>query len=368
MRSGGARLRRGAGDGFARIRANIWSVAQTAVAASAAYFLAYYLLGHERPFFAPIAAVITLSVTLGQRGRRTLELVLGVAIGLMVADALVFLIGPGAVMIGAVVFLAMAAALLFGGGVLLVNQAAISAILVVVLQPPDTLFNPARFLDALMGGAVALVVNYAFPANPERVVENAARRVLDELVGVLEEVAASLRNGDLPRSEAALSKSRSIDDEVRGFMEAVSAGYETARLSPTRRRTLKHIELYSAAGGRIELAVLNTRVLARGAYNAVRRGDDIPPSLPESVFDLAESVRFLAVFLERNDEPEEARRHALKAAERATTLLKDRHDLAISVLVGQVRSAAVDILRSTGMDQASALEALEEAAGRASEI
>ena len=45
-----------------------------------------------------------------------------------------------------------------------------------------------------------------------------------------------------------------------------------------------------------------------------------------------------------------------------------RHDLAVSVLVGQVRSAAVDILRSTGMDQASALQALEETAGRASEI
>jgi hypothetical protein len=42
--------------------------------------------------------------------------------------------------------------------------------------------------------------------------------------------------------------------------------------------------------------------------------------------------------------------------------------LATSVLVGQVRSMAVDILRSTGMDQASALRALEETAGRASEI
>jgi hypothetical protein len=38
------------------------------------------------------------------------------------------------------------------------------------------------------------------------------------------------------------------------------------------------------------------------------------------------------------------------------------------VLVGQIRSAAVDLLRSTGMDQASALQALEETAGRASEI
>ena len=57
-----------------------------------------------------------------------------------------------------------------------------------------------------------------------------------------------------------------------------------------------------------------------------------------------------------------------ETARRATEILKERHDLATSVLVGQIRSAAVDILRSTGMDQASALRALEEAAGRASEI
>src|SRR3712207_9403408 len=66
--------------------------------------------------------------------------------------------------------------------------------------------------------------------------------------------------------------------------------------------------------------------------------------------------------------PEDARRYALEAARRATEILKERHDLAASVLVGQVRSAAVDILRSTGMNQASALGALEETAGRASEI
>ena len=66
--------------------------------------------------------------------------------------------------------------------------------------------------------------------------------------------------------------------------------------------------------------------------------------------------------------PEEARGWALEAARRATEILEERHELGISVLVGQVRSAAVDLLRSTGMDQASALQALEDAAGRASEI
>jgi uncharacterized membrane protein YgaE (UPF0421/DUF939 family) len=41
-------------------------------------------------------------VTLGQRWRRAVELVFGVAVGLMVADLLVILIGTGAARIGVV--------------------------------------------------------------------------------------------------------------------------------------------------------------------------------------------------------------------------------------------------------------------------
>jgi uncharacterized membrane protein YccC len=341
---------------------------QTAVAASVAYAIAIYVLGHDRPFFAAIAAVVSLGMVLGERRRRAVELVFGVAFGLTIADLLVIVIGSGTVQIAVVVILAMAATIFFGGGPLLVNQAAISALLVVVLQPPDAVFDPGRFLDALVGGAVALTINYVFPVNPERLVERAAGPVFDELVAVLEETAEALATGDVERAESALTRARDIDDMVRGFNEALAAGHETARLSPTRRRSLQHLDLYARAGSRIELAVINTRVLARGAANAVRRGDDVPRPLLEGIYDLARAVRALASFLEESGSPDEARRYALKAAGEATELLKERHDLAISVLVGQIRSAAVDLLRSTGMNQAEALEALEEAAGRASEI
>jgi uncharacterized membrane protein YgaE (UPF0421/DUF939 family) len=363
------RVRRGFAAGIDRLRVNGWSVIQTAVAATGAYLLAIVLLGHESPFFAPIAAVVSLSVTLGQRMRRAVELVFGVAVGLMVADLLVLLIGTGTLQIGIVVLLAMAAAVFIGGRPLVVNQAAVSALLVVVLQPPDAVFSPNRFLDALVGGGVAVAVNYLFPINPERLVERAARPVLDELVAVLEDIAAALRSGDRELAERVLLRAREIDDDqVTTFYEALAAGHETARLSPTRRRALEHLELYANAGTRIDLAVINTRVLARGAANLLRRGEPAPALLPDAVLDLSLAVKALATYLEQSREPEEARRCALEAARRATEILKERHDLATSVLVGQVRSAAVDVLRSTGMDQASALGALEEVAGSASEI
>ncbi len=163
-----------------------------------------------------------------------------------------------------------------GDRTLFINQAATSAILVVVLQPPQDVFNPDRFLNALAGGVIALAIHYLFPINPERMVERAARPIFEELASILEETAAGLEKTDLIRSKEVLNRSRELDERVRGFSEALSAGHETARLSPTRRRSLKHLQLYAGASQRLELSAINTRVLARGAYNASRRGDEIP--------------------------------------------------------------------------------------------
>ncbi|WP_053057595.1 FUSC family protein [Rubrobacter aplysinae] len=285
-------------SGTGRLAANLWPILQTSVAASLSYFLAAVVLGNAQPFFAPIATVVTIGLAPGQRGRRAVEVAIGVALGLAIADVIARIIGVGAVQLGVVAALAMVAAVFFGGRSLLVNQAAISAILVIALLPPDSGFTPDRFFNALVGGGVALAVSYLFPMNPVRLVEKAAEPIFRKLVAVLEEIAEALEEEDLDHSEAALKKARKLDHRVRDFDEALSDGYEISRLSPTRRRSIKHLELYAGASIRIELAVINTRVLARGAANAIRRGAPVPSSMPEAILDLSRAVRALADYLE----------------------------------------------------------------------
>ena len=94
--------------------ASVWPILQTSVAASLSYLLAAFALGSEEPFFAPIAAVATLELAPGERGVRAVEVALGVAVGLAVADVIVRIIGVGAAQIGIVAALAMEAAVFFG--------------------------------------------------------------------------------------------------------------------------------------------------------------------------------------------------------------------------------------------------------------
>ncbi len=80
------------------------------VAAGLAWLDATEVIGHERPFFALIAALISLGVTHNQRLWRAAELMIGVAVGIAVADLLIAVLGSGAWRIAVVVALSMALA------------------------------------------------------------------------------------------------------------------------------------------------------------------------------------------------------------------------------------------------------------------
>ena len=107
--------------GARQVRSSWWPILQTALAASAAWYLATLILGHEQPFVAPVATVISLGATAGRTGRRAVEWFVGLAFGLAIADLIMFAIGNGPLQIGAVVALAMAAAIFLGAGPLLVT-------------------------------------------------------------------------------------------------------------------------------------------------------------------------------------------------------------------------------------------------------
>ena len=358
-------------SGMLLVRGAWLQILQTAVAACAAWFLAVLLLGVDRPTFAPIAAVICLGLAVGERARRALELTFGVAFGVAIADLLVSAVGVGALQAGLVVALAMALAVFLGREEIGVKEAAISAMIILITFHPQSSGLPLeRFLEALIGGSTALLINALLPINPERMVEEAAHPLFDDSVLVLEEVASSLESGDAERAQNAYLKAREIDARVSGLKEAVAAGRETARLAPPRRRSLSHLDLYAAAADQIDLTVRDVRALARAALSVVQPEDPAPEPLSDAVRTLATATEALAVYLDTSGDLEDTRRLALEASREASALLGEREDLAsnlaFNALVDQIHSSVVDLLGSTGMDRSSALQALEEATGRAS--
>jgi uncharacterized membrane protein YgaE (UPF0421/DUF939 family) len=344
----------------ARIITTARPILQTSVAASLAWLIATELVGHEQPFFAPISAVITLGLTVGQRRRRAVELAIGVAVGIGIADLLVAGIGTGTLQVGVITGLAMLAATLVGGGPLLASQAGASAVLVATLQPPEG-FDFDRAFDALAGSGTAIAVGaLVLPVDPVRLVREGLGPVLDRLAAVLERVADALEHRDEGEAERALTAVSQLDPLYDHLTASLAAAGDAARISLTRRGKLSRLERYVAAVGEIGLAIENARTLARGAVRAMALDDSTPPEVIEAIRELASSARELPDLLE-GGEPERSREAALRAVRLANAVLAETSNLSAVHIVGQVRLVAVDLLRAGGLPRPEAQQAVRTA-------
>src|SRR5690348_4694546 len=136
-----------------RVRVSWRTMVQAAVAVALAWGMSKWVWGHRAPYFAPIAAIIALGQSYHERGRRAFEIVLGVSLGIGVADLLAAELGTGIAQLSVAVFVAMGIGRFFGKSQLFVNQVAVSAVLVFTI--PAQRFTGSRPLDALTGGVVA---------------------------------------------------------------------------------------------------------------------------------------------------------------------------------------------------------------------
>ena len=355
-----------------RVRSTAPRIAMVAIAATASYLIARYGLGHPRPFFAPIATVAVLGITLGQSTRRALMMALGGAVGVLVADLAVQALGTGPWQMAIIVFAAMSVVVFAGGDQMATVQAASAGILIAALAIPNDPTGFARFLDVLVGSSTALFFNLVlFPVHPLRLASGALDPAIERLAATLDAIADALERGDDKASREARSRAVALEEHLADMRVAVATSGEVARLALMRRGQRDAVERYTRAVDHIARAQRDVAGLARGADRALRFHDEIPPAVIDGIRALADAARHLVGAVADPQERVEARTAALEAAVAATAGLDETRNLSVSIVVGQARMTAHDFLRATGLtiDEARAeLRAVEPAAATSPRI
>ena len=344
------------------------SILQATLAATIAWLVATEIVGHSQPFFAPVSAMITLGLTQGERGRRAVEVVLGVTLGIAIADLLVLELGTGWWQLALVVALSMSIALLLGSAQLFAQQAAVSAALVATLQPPDGGVSFARAVDALLGGSIALAISaLVLPAHPGRIVRDAADAGARRARGGARRRRRGAggprpRGRRRPRSPAGAGSTSSRASSTRRWSSV-------ARRRGWRRRATgmlgtvdtlrrgRHADRPRGAQRARARARRPARDRPRGEHPAGGRRSRCASSRPRC-----------ARWTGRSTTPARAdavREPALRAAGKATLVLQRTGNMSVTVIVGQVRSTAVDLLRGSGMSYDEAAEAVRGAVAEA---
>ncbi|WP_239312340.1 FUSC family protein [Plantactinospora mayteni] len=352
-------------DRWYAVRFNLLLALQAGVAAALAWIGSHEFLGNPSPVFAPISAIGTLASSVGQRLRRTFELIIGVAVGIGLGDALVFAAGTGPWQLGVIVTLAIVVTIFLGGGPAVVTQAAATAVLIVTVEMPhEANIESPRVIDALIGGVAGLVViALVLPLNPLRVVDRAARPALGRLSEDLSETAEALKTRDAPRAQAALERLREVEDHLQGFEEALEGGRETSILSPVRWHRRGALAQYVESSEYIEHAVHNSGTLIRRAVTALEDEEAVPEEMSNAVALLAEAVRLLRRDLGLGVCPESAREQALQAIGQAGRAYAEGVGFSGSVVIAQVRTTGSDLLRATGIERQEANQLVRRAAG-----
>ncbi|MFL6022135.1 MAG: FUSC family protein [Marmoricola sp.] len=338
----------------ARLRSKSWQVGQCAIAAGTAWYLAADLIGHDRPFFAPIAAVVALGTSYGQRLRRVAEVTLGVAIGVFLGDVITHLLGSGGWQIALIVSLAMVSALLLDAGALFVTQAAVQAIVVSTLLPdPGKAFT--RWTDALIGGAVALLAATVVPRAPLRRPREQAAVVMSRISALLRASATSIEDGDVERSMATLAEARRSDSLIAELRAASDEGLSVLASSPFRWRHRGGVRRMVELVEPLDFALRNTRVIARRVAVAAYRHEPVPPGYATFLRDLAEVTDQMTAEL-KADRMAESARDPLIMLGRASAQLERTTVLSAEVVLAGVRSLIADLLAVSGMDPLEATD------------
>lgn len=351
-------------DRLHRVRMAAGLAVQAGLAAALAYLVSHRLLNNPQPVFAPISAVGTLAASVGQRFRRTVELIVGVAVGVAVGDGIIYVLGTGAWQLGAVVTLAIILTIFAGASVAIVIQAAATAVLIVTLTPSTQNLEIPRFVDAFLGGGIALLVTaILLPLNPLRVLNRAARPALDLLANQLDAAAEGLRTRDRQRVQQALDRLRRNQGELAMLNEAIEGAKETATLSPARWHRRNELTHYAEAAEPIDRAMRNSGTLIRRSVTLIEDEEPIPDPMPDAVAHLAEAVRLLRHEFSVGDEPEQARERALRAVSEAGRAYGHGVGFSGSVVVAQIRTAASDLLVASGIEQEEANRLIRKSFG-----
>lgn len=341
------RLRSRVRHGSRRVVQAFVPIVQAAIGAGIAYAIARYGLGHETPFFAPIAVWVCLGFTSDRRMRKVAELALGVALGVGLGDLIVTIIGSGPWQIALVLIAAALSARFIDRGVMFTMQAGVQAVVVVALPVQASGAPMNRWIDAVVGGAMAIAVAALLPTDPRKEPRAQVSGVLNELGAVLNNLAKSLRAGDLETGRVTLERARSMQAGVDEMNATLRSARETVRVSPAMRKFRGEVTELGKIAIVLDRAVRNARVMCRRATPLIETHTHLP-ALADLIEQAARACEELRGAVAAGFPTSVARHQLIDLGRQLGPEAAELRGGSVVTLVVLLRSLTVDLLQASG--------------------
>ena len=341
-----------------RLAEDAWPLVQATAAASIAWLIAKRLVDHHEPFFAPVAALVSLNASFGERGLNALRLLQGVLLGIVVGELALFALGGGYGTLALATFVALLLARVVGGARIVLAQAGVSAVLTVAVANGEV--GTQRLVDALIGAGVALVFSQLlFSPQPLRLLRRVEADSLATMAAALD-LAARALDGERVLAEHAISSQRELRDQLSELARMRRASARMVRHSLVWRGQTKPVVQENEDAGHLDLLGGSCLLLTRTALAT----DEDDQRL------LAPHVRAISTVLgDLSHQPgdRDARQHSV---DRALEILhgmrsiRERPDPDLTAAQVSARIAVTDLMLFAGVDHDAARAATHAEAPR----
>ncbi|MDZ5144512.1 FUSC family protein [Microbacterium testaceum] len=351
----GPRWRSTVGRRVNRVRESLPAIAQIVVAATAAYAFAHFVLGHSVPLLAATVTVSSLGLVRDARPWRVAETVMGMLVGILIAEVVLLVAGAGWWQIALAMTVTLVVARFLSPQPGFALAAVVQSLIALVLVSGVPFL---RLVDGAIGGVAALIVTALIPRTLRRTELRDADELFDALDAAMDTIVRALRRGDRARAERGLERARSLQTYVDAWSGSLESGREVARISPFLRRQRTELDRHERVRGALDLTTRNLRVVARRAAYLCADGQSRP--VPADL--LAELARGAGLVRDGLDDIslEPVAREAIGAVARRldpAALLPDGRVGELN-LIAALRPLAVDLLVAAGMPSDDARELL----------
>lgn len=349
-----ANLRRLREHGFAYSRADVWLLVQGAAAATVAWVLAKDVFHHYQPFFAPIAALVALNASLGERGLNAVRLLEGVILGIIISELVLAMIGGGYFSMGLAVLLATGLAHAVSAQRIVIAQAGVAAILTVSVSNAEA--GIARLSDALIGAGVALAFSQIlFSPQPLTLLRRIETAMLERMSRALDLTAQALEGADRTAlSEQAIATLRELPAQVIELRRIGEASSRVARRTLVWQSQQALVVHENENADQLDLLGSSCLQLARVA-SALTNEDG--KALSHAVGELAEVLGWLASGLGNRDTRQRAADRTLEVANSIAPGEAPAESIRATAVTA-IRIVATDVMVFAGVDLDTAVQAV----------
>lgn len=239
-------------------------VIKTTVASGISWGVASLLSENPYPIFAPLAAILTMQVTVSdsiQRGLyRTLGVIFGVSIGGLIGHF--FVISSISVLIAILLGLSLSTA--FRLNQQIISQVGVSALLVLGYGQMEG-YMIGRIGETIVGAITAVVVNVSInPPDSSAAIKEMILQSTKRLAEVLQELEANSAEYNL---SDGLLRARQLVQQTEKDCESLIVTLHAFRYTPFRRKERLMMERLVLVMNRIEHMTIQVRGIARSLFD-----------------------------------------------------------------------------------------------------